>query len=147
MFNCFQDLCHFLRNLCQSISSTELQKVQYESCAITFRQLCARPHYEFVNINDCQSRFVLNNNFNTSHVVDGFTLGKRVSERYQNDEDSANKKLCCEMNEDVRKHNVSCISDLQLLESKIDAENISQKPYFYKIKKGKRKCIGKKQIK
>lgn len=41
MFNCFQDLCHFLRNLCQSISSTELQKVQYESCAITFRQLCA----------------------------------------------------------------------------------------------------------
>lgn len=141
MFNCFQDLCHFLRNLCQSISSTELQKVQYESCAITFRQLCARPHYEFVNINDCQSRFVLNNNFNTSHVVDGFTLGKRVSDCYQNDEHSANKKRCCEMNEDVRKHNVSCISDQQLLECKIYAENRCQKPDFYKIMKGKENTL------
>lgn len=138
MFHCFQDLCHFLRNLCQSISSTELQKVQYESCAITFRQLCARPHYEFVNINDCQSRFVLNNNFNTSHVVDGFTLGKRVSERYQNDEHSANKKRCCEMNEDVRKHNVSCISDQQLLKCKIDAENIVKSQTFTKLRKEKK---------
>lgn len=31
------------------------------------------------------------------------------------------------MNEDVRKHNVSCISDLQLLECKIDAEDKSKK--------------------
>lgn len=70
--------------------------------------------------------------------MDGFTLGKTVSECYQSDEDSANKKLCCEIYEDVRKHNVLCILDLQLLENKIDAENtcISQQPYFYKIKKG-----------
>lgn len=30
----FQDLCHYSRSLCQSISATELHKVQYESCVI-----------------------------------------------------------------------------------------------------------------
>lgn len=74
-------------------------------------------------------------------MVDGFRLGKKASECYQNDEHSAHKKLCCEMNEDVRKHNVSCISDLQFLECKLDAEDISKKPDSDKIKKGKENTL------